>query len=725
MQMTNKLLIIAIAFVFLVMYGCFHEDATLDEKPSRATPPPQTPPPQPDSYPEKEPACKDVRENYYDASNCEDQCKPNEECKYTPKAASWWSESKLVLESKPCYACNPRCSADQYLDDSKCGGSCKEDKKCVEISELPGAEGFCYGCVSTCEAHGLSSSKACDNKCGENEYCKEVRHPDANLALISDLVCYKCAPSPIIDGGSNETCKKFSEWVEKWSEQCKPDGKEEGTRTRTCADNPSINEKETKERDCQYDFVIPTFIINGNESDTFAPATICPGATCTVGVTLSSAHKLDFPIFVVPGGFLKGKTNYLLDDDQATLDRVAKDKQDALKTILCGSSTCTVQVMFKPILCKSSNKCTIQTDWGKDPVQQTDTAKVDFTFSLDDKNEYKLGRTLSAGATCTTTIDFQPSPCKISTLTPGATPGGTCTTTIKSETWTCKDRPAAGPTSATGTTLSPGATCTIQVKFQPSSCGEWGPCTNGIQTRTCPDSNNCGTTTESQSCQTCTENWQCSDWSTCVGGTKTKTCNDLNNCGTNNTKPSLSQSCQTCTESWTCDSYGSWSSWTTCSESSTQTRTRTRSCTDANNCGTTTSKPQGTETESQSCTYTPTQQKPEYSSHESTLGSNIENLDYNSASVSRDLSSTGGTYGYRILNIPAKNTITVCVTVTGGSGSLGFFYYPQYHYGFDFTDTTPGCTDIYNKNDWPNGVLVHLGDPTPANVVVQTTVTKK
>ncbi len=50
----------------------------------------------------------------------------------------------------------------------------------------------------------------------------------------------------------------------------------------------------------------------------------------------------------------------------------------------------------------------------------------------------------------------------------------------------------------------------------------------------------------------------------------------------------------TCTESWSCSA---WSSWNTCINSS---QSHTRTCTDANNCGTTTTKPATTET--QSCT---------------------------------------------------------------------------------------------------------------------------
>jgi len=42
---------------------------------------------------------------------------------------------------------------------------------------------------------------------------------------------------------------------------------------------------------------------------------------------------------------------------------------------------------------------------------------------------------------------------------------------------------------------------------------------------------------------TCTENWDCSDWSTCVSNVQTRTCTDLNNCGTTSLKPATTQSC--------------------------------------------------------------------------------------------------------------------------------------------------------------------------------------
>ncbi len=42
---------------------------------------------------------------------------------------------------------------------------------------------------------------------------------------------------------------------------------------------------------------------------------------------------------------------------------------------------------------------------------------------------------------------------------------------------------------------------------------------------------------------TCTESWTCTEWSTCSGGTQTKTCTDSNSCGTTVNKPAESQTC--------------------------------------------------------------------------------------------------------------------------------------------------------------------------------------
>jgi PGF-pre-PGF domain-containing protein len=43
----------------------------------------------------------------------------------------------------------------------------------------------------------------------------------------------------------------------------------------------------------------------------------------------------------------------------------------------------------------------------------------------------------------------------------------------------------------------------------------------------------------------CTESWSCTDWSVCVNSTQTRTCTDSNDCGTTVNKPAESQECQT------------------------------------------------------------------------------------------------------------------------------------------------------------------------------------
>jgi PGF-pre-PGF domain-containing protein len=43
----------------------------------------------------------------------------------------------------------------------------------------------------------------------------------------------------------------------------------------------------------------------------------------------------------------------------------------------------------------------------------------------------------------------------------------------------------------------------------------------------------------------CTESWSCTEWSVCVNSTQTRTCTDSNDCGTTVDKPAESQECQT------------------------------------------------------------------------------------------------------------------------------------------------------------------------------------
>jgi hypothetical protein len=68
-------------------------------------------------------------------------------------------------------------------------------------------------------------------------------------------------------------------------------------------------------------------------------------------------------------------------------------------------------------------------------------------------------------------------------------------------------------------------------------------------------------------------------WSSCLNGQQNRTCNDLNSCGTTTLKPNETQSCE-CVENWSC------SSWSSCLDGQ-----QDRTCNDLNSCGTTTNKP--------------------------------------------------------------------------------------------------------------------------------------
>jgi hypothetical protein len=103
-------------------------------------------------------------------------------------------------------------------------------------------------------------------------------------------------------------------------------------------------------------------------------------------------------------------------------------------------------------------------------------------------------------------------------------------------------------------------------------CHSWGDCDNGNQTRTCTDSNSCGTTedkpvikrecTEEETVdtpittetvvntpvvaeitQTCTPSMQCGDWQECINGSQIRICADTNKCNPDEIASTESQSC--------------------------------------------------------------------------------------------------------------------------------------------------------------------------------------
>ncbi len=86
-------------------------------------------------------------------------------------------------------------------------------------------------------------------------------------------------------------------------------------------------------------------------------------------------------------------------------------------------------------------------------------------------------------------------------------------------------------------------------------CGAWSACEDKKQTRACTDVNRCGTTLTKpaveQSCTAtstpaptaCTERWVCDEWSGCRQGVQTRSCLDTNACGTTATQPATLKTC--------------------------------------------------------------------------------------------------------------------------------------------------------------------------------------
>lgn len=160
---------------------------------------------------------------------------------------------------------------------------------------------------------------------------------------------------------------------------------------------------------------------------------------------------------------------------------------------------------------------------------------------------------------------------------------------------------SANPCAACPCTGTENQSCTTEDGCQGTqfcSGGSFGACQNNgyFCDSDCDGDEEC-VATACDSCS-CTPDWRCTDYSDCVDGKKTRTCTDNNNCSTDAGKPDEEDNCRTtsggggddppvitnrtrCTENWQC------TSWSACTISGVQTRT----CTDANSCGTETSKP--------------------------------------------------------------------------------------------------------------------------------------
>ncbi|MDZ4256372.1 MAG: penicillin acylase family protein, partial [archaeon] len=74
----------------------------------------------------------------------------------------------------------------------------------------------------------------------------------------------------------------------------------------------------------------------------------------------------------------------------------------------------------------------------------------------------------------------------------------------------------------------------------PQDCGTCQPfCGDSV----CDATETCSTCESDCGVCECTENWFCTDWGPCTNGTQTRSCTDLNACGTQVDQPLLSQTC--------------------------------------------------------------------------------------------------------------------------------------------------------------------------------------
>lgn len=155
--------------------------------------------------------------------------------------------------------------------------------------------------------------------------------------------------------------------------------------------------------------------------------------------------------------------------------------------------------------------------------------------------------------------------CGLTTGQPNQTQSCTSAVSCTESNWTYTLSPMTCPASGTQTktwsnigTCSGGATHssteTVSCNYQSSDCtsftySDWSTCNqSGVQTRTVistyPYSCAGGNPVTSQSCTyACTPNWSCSGFGSCISGQQMQTCTDSNNCGTTTNQPSLTREC--------------------------------------------------------------------------------------------------------------------------------------------------------------------------------------
>ncbi|MFH1664490.1 MAG: hypothetical protein ABH986_06860, partial [archaeon] len=104
-----------------------------------------------------------------------------------------------------------------------------------------------------------------------------------------------------------------------------------------------------------------------------------------------------------------------------------------------------------------------------------------------------------------------------------------------------------------GSTYSTGYCCagTYRTTPCPTDCSEGQITTQCYCDGTLFSTGYCCSDSHQTTQCSCTENWVCGTWSSCLNGSQSRTCNDTNSCGTILNRPSLTQSCGECTNNTT------------------------------------------------------------------------------------------------------------------------------------------------------------------------------
>ena len=111
-----------------------------------------------------------------------------------------------------------------------------------------------------------------------------------------------------------------------------------------------------------------------------------------------------------------------------------------------------------------------------------------------------------------------------------------CVEEVCTEEETCEDVVVGGQCT--------GEVCNDTCESLEYECETQTICGEEILCGTCEEGYSCETNSCELIVETCTEEWNCGGWADCSGTSQTRTCTDTNECGTEEDKPLVSQSCE-------------------------------------------------------------------------------------------------------------------------------------------------------------------------------------